>query len=416
MRDPDLHAAVVGSGAIAPYDTHIAISTTAWISARVPFKRTDILHQIATVPGIDPAHPIVVNNQETGGAALHWLREQIVAPDDGLMGGGSGIGAEGAAAEGLAPSFDDLVRLAGQAPPGCEGLLFMPWLNGERSPAEDKTVRAGWLNLSLRTDRAMLVRSVLEGVAYNARWLFDAYEKFLRRPVPKVRLLGGGAQSDLWCQIYADVFGRPVEQVADPAQRATPRRRPVGAHLPRRAHARRCAGAGARPGAIRADVRGSGLRAELRGVPQAVRQPQGHVSPAQSGAVTGRPAHVASRAGRLQGVVLPESSITFTGTLPGTSSRMAALSCRWRRVPGPMTLTTISSSETRDRVDVPRGAAATQSSVATSAWSSARRAACARTQPRAGPAGRRRGRRWRSWRGGRRGRRDPAPRACSRRP
>jgi xylulokinase len=95
-------------------------------------------------------------------------------------------------------------------------VLFMPWLNGERSPAEDKTVRAGWLNLSLRTDRAMLVRSVLEGVAYNARWLFDAYEKFLRRPVPKVRLLGGGAQSDLWCQIYADVLGRPVEQVADP--------------------------------------------------------------------------------------------------------------------------------------------------------------------------------------------------------
>jgi xylulokinase len=213
---PDLHAAVVGSGAIAPYDTHVAISTTAWISARVPFKRTDILHQIATVPGIDPAHPIVVNNQETGGAALHWLREQIVAPDDGLLGGGSGIGAEGAAPEGLAPSFDDLIRLAGQAPPGCEGLLFMPWLNGERSPAEDKTVRAGWLNLSLRTDRAMLVRSVLEGVAFNARWLFDAYEKFLRRPVPKVRLLGGGAQSDLWCQIYADVFGRPVEQVVDP--------------------------------------------------------------------------------------------------------------------------------------------------------------------------------------------------------
>ncbi len=213
---PDLHAAVIGSGAIAPYDTHVAISTTAWISSRVPFKRTDILHQIATVPGIDAAHPIVVNNQETGGAALHWLREQIVAPNDGLMGGGSGIGAEGAAAEALAPSFDDLIRLAARAPAGCEGLLFTPWLNGERSPAEDKVVRAGWLNLSLRSDRAMLVRSVLEGVAYNARWLFDAYEKFLRRPVPKVRILGGGAQSELWCQIYADVFGRPVEQVADP--------------------------------------------------------------------------------------------------------------------------------------------------------------------------------------------------------
>lgn len=213
---PDLHAAVVGSGAVALYETHIAVSTTSWIGARVPFKRTDILHQIATVPGLDPAHPLVANNQETGGAALHWLREQIVAPHDGLLGGGSGIGASGAAEEALSPSFEDLLHLAERAPAGCEGLLFMPWLNGERSPVEDKVVRAGWLNLSLRTDRAMLVRSVLEGVAFNSRWLLDAYEKFLKRPVPKVRILGGGAQSGLWCQIYADVLGRPVEQVADP--------------------------------------------------------------------------------------------------------------------------------------------------------------------------------------------------------
>ena len=67
----------------------------------MPFKRTDILHSIATVPGLDPQHPIVANNQETGGAALHWLREQIVAPPDGLLGGGSGIGASGAAEEAL---------------------------------------------------------------------------------------------------------------------------------------------------------------------------------------------------------------------------------------------------------------------------------------------------------------------------
>ena len=213
---PDMHAAVVGSGAVEPYETHVAISTTSWFSARVPFKRTDILHQIATLPGLDPAHPIVANNQETGGAALRWLREQIVAPSDGLMGGGSGIGASGGAAETLAPSYEDLLRLAGRAPAGCEGLLFAPWLDGERSPQEDKVVRAAWLNLGLRSDRAMLVRSVLEGVALNSRWLFDHYEKFLRRPVPKVRILGGGAQSDLWCQIYADVLRRPVEQVHDP--------------------------------------------------------------------------------------------------------------------------------------------------------------------------------------------------------
>ncbi len=213
---PDLHAAIVGSGAVAPYETHVVISTTAWISARVPFKRTDIFHSIATVPGLDPDFPVVANNHETGGAALQWLREQIIAPADGLLGGGSGIGDEGAAPPLAAPSFDDLIALASTAPAGSEGMLFTPWLNGERSPVDDKRVRAAFVNMSLRTNQAMMVRSVLEGVAYNARWLFDYYLKFLKHPVPSIRILGGGAQSDLWCQIHADIIDRPIEQVGDP--------------------------------------------------------------------------------------------------------------------------------------------------------------------------------------------------------
>ena len=126
----------------------------------------------------------------------------MIAPDD-LLGGPDA-------------SYDDLTALAATAPAGSEGVLFTPWLNGERSPVDDKAVRAAFVNLSLRTDRAMMVRSVLEGVAYNARWLFDPYEKFLRRRVPSVRILGGGAESGLWCQIHADILDRPVEQVAHP--------------------------------------------------------------------------------------------------------------------------------------------------------------------------------------------------------
>lgn len=198
---PDLHAAVIGSGAVAPFQTHLAVSTTAWLSARVPFKRTDPLHSIATLPGLDPLHPVVGNNIETGGAALRWLRDQIIAPHDGLR---------------ARPSYDDLFALAGAAPAGSEGVIFTPWLNGERSPREDRHLRGAWLNLSLRTDRALLVRSVLEGVALNIRWLFEHYERFLRRQVPEVRILGGGARSDLWCQIIADTLGRPVLRVADP--------------------------------------------------------------------------------------------------------------------------------------------------------------------------------------------------------
>ncbi len=200
---PDLHTAFIGSGAVLPYEAHLTISTTAWIACEVPFKRTDVIHQMASVPGLRPNSYLVANNHETAGLCLKWLRESVIAPDDGLSGA-------------LEPSFDDLIALADTVPPGSDGVIFTPWLNGERSPVEDRTLRGGFLNLSLTTDRAHLIRAVLEGVAFNARWLLDAVEGFIRRPIPVLRILGGGAGSDLWCQIHADILGRRIERVADP--------------------------------------------------------------------------------------------------------------------------------------------------------------------------------------------------------
>lgn len=191
---PDLQVAVLGSGAVAPYATHLAVSTTAWLSAQVPFKRTDLLHMIATVPGLTSDTRVVANNIETGGAALRWLREQVFPDLD----------------------YNELTAIAATAPAGCEGVLFTPWLNGERSPVEDRDLRATFLNVSLRTDRAAMIRSVMEGVAFNSRWLFDAYTRFLKKDVPTVRIIGGGAQSDLWCQMHAYALNRPVERPADP--------------------------------------------------------------------------------------------------------------------------------------------------------------------------------------------------------
>lgn len=213
---PDLHAAIMGSGAIEPFDTHLAISTTAWMSARVPFKKTDVLHSIATVPGLDANYQLVGNNSETGGAALSWMREQVIAPPDGLAGGGSGIGAEGAAPRHYPPTYDAMMALAAGVSAGSEGVIFTPWLAGERTPVEDKRLRGTWLNLSLRSNRAIMIRSVLEGVALNMRWMFGYYEKFLGRPVPRLRIMGGGAQSELWCSIMASTLDRRIEQVADP--------------------------------------------------------------------------------------------------------------------------------------------------------------------------------------------------------
>ena len=199
---PDLHSASVGAGTLRDFQCHLALSTTSWISCPVPFKKTDVVHQIASVPGPAPGGYIVADNHETAGACLQWLRDKIVAPDDRVQ-------------EGKRPEFEALVDLAASAPAGAGGVLFTPWLTGERSPIDDRNARAGFHNVSLATDRAAMVRAVLEGVAYNNHWLHEAVERFAKRRLDPIRVFGGGAQSDLWCQIHADVMDRTIERVAD---------------------------------------------------------------------------------------------------------------------------------------------------------------------------------------------------------
>ncbi len=95
-------------------------------------------------------------------------------------------------------------------------MVFGPWLAGERSPVDDRAARGGFHNVSITASTADLARAVLEGVAFNARWLLAAAEHFTGLRMEPLRLVGGGAQSELWCRIVADVCDRRVARVADP--------------------------------------------------------------------------------------------------------------------------------------------------------------------------------------------------------
>lgn len=200
---PDLHTAALGSGAVGLYEPHMAISTSAWIGCHTPGKRTSIGRQMATVPSALPDRYLLANNHETAGVCAEWARNTFVLADDGLT-------------EPAEPSLAAFDAVAAKAPSGSGGVLFAPWLNGERSPVADTALRGSFHNLSLSTTRAEMVRSVLEGVAHNARWLLEASEKVLRHPLDGMRVVGGGAVSDVWCQIHADVLGRPLARPHDP--------------------------------------------------------------------------------------------------------------------------------------------------------------------------------------------------------
>lgn len=193
---PDLLSAATGSGHVEDYETHMAISTTSWLSCHVPFKKTDVLRQIATVPGCFPGKYLLANNHDTAGVCLNWFKDNLWLSEQN--------------------SYSQLDELASEVAPGAKGIIFAPWLNGERCPVYDRKLRASFINLSLNSTLKDMLRATLEGVAFNSRWMLEAVEQMLKRRLEPIRLIGGGAQSNLWCQIHADILQREIEQVKDP--------------------------------------------------------------------------------------------------------------------------------------------------------------------------------------------------------
>jgi xylulokinase len=207
MGTPDIHSAAIGSGAVADYEAHLYIGTSSWMSCHVPFKKTDAFHKIGSLPSAIPGRYFVVNEQEMAGACLRYLKDNILFHADELE--------QELAQPNVYQAFD---RIAEQAKAGSDRVIFTPWLNGERAPVDDHALRGGFHNLSLHHTREHLIRAVFEGVAYNSRWLLGYVEKFAGRQFPAINIIGGGATSDIWCQIYADVLNRPMRQMEDPIQ------------------------------------------------------------------------------------------------------------------------------------------------------------------------------------------------------
>jgi xylulokinase len=200
---PDILAGAVGSGAVRDFEAHLCIGTSAWLSCHVPFKKTDLLHQMGTMPSALPGRYLLVNEQDSAGVCLTSLKNLLFPP-----------GATAPAAP--VDVFETMEHEAERVPAGSDQLIFMPWLNGERSPMEDRFTGGGFFNQTLQTTRGHLIRAVLEGVAYNARWLLKYVEPLIGRKLDGIRLIGGGGRSKLWCQILADVLNRPIHQVDEP--------------------------------------------------------------------------------------------------------------------------------------------------------------------------------------------------------
>ena len=171
----------------------------------MPRKKSDLLRMQASVPGLDNASYLLANNQESAGRNLQWWRD-AVAPER---------------------RYDDLLAEAGGHASG-RGRGGVHAVADRRAVAGRRPQRPRRLpRRSARPPPAgHLTRAVLEGVALNATWLLGAAEKFVGSRLDDIRLVGGGARSDLWCQILADTSDRTIVRVTDPWLAGPARSRP----------------------------------------------------------------------------------------------------------------------------------------------------------------------------------------------
>ncbi len=187
----DQAAGAVGMGIVEPGNVSATIGTSGVVFASTSRPVVEPKGRIHTFCHAIPGRWHVMGVTQGAGLSLRWFRDQF--------GGGA--------------SYDALMQEAAAAPAGADGLLWAPYLMGERTPHLDPNARGALVGLTAQHTRAHMIRAILEGVAFSLRDTFTIFWD-LGVPVKSIRLGGGGARSPLWQQIQADVYGMPVELVA----------------------------------------------------------------------------------------------------------------------------------------------------------------------------------------------------------
>src|SRR5215472_7489446 len=189
----DQAAGAVGLGVVRAGAVHATIGTSGVVFASTDRPALDPKGRLHTFCHAIPGRWHVMGVTQAAGLSLRWFRDNFgVVADDGR------------------DPYDRLSEEAAEAPPGCDGVLWAPYLMGERTPHLDPHARAALAGLAASHSRGHVVRAIMEGVAFSLRDSFSIFAE-MNVPVTRVRLGGGGARSWLWRQIQADVYGQPVQ-------------------------------------------------------------------------------------------------------------------------------------------------------------------------------------------------------------
>jgi xylulokinase len=203
----DNSVAPIGSGAVADFETVAVLGTSGMLVFHYPDKKSDMLLGMVTMPSaLNGRYIFSADTGNTGKVVDSFLKNLVYGQDKFIT------------SQMPEDIYTRLNEAAAEVQAGSDGILFLPWFNtGTLAPTSDRFLQGGFINLTNRTTRNHLARAVLEGIAYNWRWLRKSAETFCKYKFPYWRLVGGGALSDVWAQIMADVIGIPMHQQENPS-------------------------------------------------------------------------------------------------------------------------------------------------------------------------------------------------------
>jgi len=189
--------ATVGAGSVRPGDAYNYIGSSSWIAVTAEHPLVDPQMRTFTFAHLDPQLCFPTGTMQCAGGSFDWLERLLRGPEPLKEQNGEDR------------LYDELSAAAARVEPGAGGLLFLPYLIGERSPHWNPLARGAFVGLTMSHDRAHMARAVLEGVAFNLKMILDA---FLEQgaEIEAMRLIGGGARGAPWRQILADVYGLPI--------------------------------------------------------------------------------------------------------------------------------------------------------------------------------------------------------------
>ena len=203
----------VGAGCTSVGDTHIYCGTSGWVSTVTDRQLVDVSAMIAAIVGAQSGRYNYFAEMETAGKCLEWVRDHLALDEIGIYLEKKDI-TEGR--EAIARSlYDYMTETVAKAPAGSGGVLFTPWLHGNRCPFEDPTAAGMFFGIRLETGKTELIRAVLEGICYHLRWMLECEARKVKIS-DTIRFVGGGALSPVTSQILADITGHTIEVVESP--------------------------------------------------------------------------------------------------------------------------------------------------------------------------------------------------------